>query len=63
MNLEKREEEIYKLRNQGATFSHIASAFKISSSRAQQLYARAKYMKEVFDTLPPLRKLLSKHTQ
>jgi DNA-directed RNA polymerase specialized sigma subunit len=63
MNLEKREEEIYKLRNQGATFSHIASAFNISRSRAQQLYARAKYMKEVFETLPPLRKLLSKRTQ
>ena len=63
MNLEKREEEIYKLRNQGATFSHIASAFSISRSRAQQLYARTKYMKEVFETLPPLRKLLSKCTQ
>jgi hypothetical protein len=63
MNLEKREEEIYKLRNQGATFSHIASAFSISRSRAQQLYVRKKYMKEVFETLPPLRKLLSKRTQ
>jgi hypothetical protein len=63
MNLEKRDEEIYKLRNQGATFSHIASAFSISRSRAQQLYVRKKYMKEVFETLPPLRKLLSKRTQ
>jgi DNA-directed RNA polymerase alpha subunit len=63
MNLGKREEEIYKLRNEGATFSDIASAFNISRSRAQQLYARVKYMKEVFETLPPLKKLLSKRTQ
>jgi hypothetical protein len=63
MNLENREEKIYKLRNQGATFSHIASAFNISRSRAHQLYVHAKYIKEVYETLPPLRKLLSRRTQ
>ena len=63
MTSENREEKIYELRNQGATFSRIASVFNISPSRAQQLYKHAKYMREVYETLPPLRKLLSRRAQ
>jgi predicted patatin/cPLA2 family phospholipase len=61
--LKKREDEIYKLREDGATFRHIASKFNVSESRAHQLYARAKFMKEVYNTLPPLKKLISNRTQ
>jgi hypothetical protein len=60
--LTEREDEIYKLREDGATFCHIASKFNISKSRAHQLYAQVKFMKEVYDTLPPLGKLISNPT-
>jgi len=61
--LTKREDEIYKLREDGATFLDIASKFNVSKSRAHQLYARAKFMKEIYNTLPPLKKLISNRTQ
>ncbi len=63
MDIEKREEKIYVLRQQGLTYTQIASVFNISRSRAQQIYFCAKYKKEVFETLPPLKKCLSKRTQ
>ncbi len=63
MDKEKREERIYELRKQGVIFRHIASTFGISPARAQQIYASAKYKKEHFDSLPPLKKILSKRTQ
>lgn len=63
MNKEKREDEIYELRRQGLTYSHIGTLFNIHKSRAQQIYESAKYRREVFSTLTPLRKLLSNRTQ
>jgi len=43
MDIEKRDEEIHKLREEGATFSHIASLFNISTTRVTQLYYRTRY--------------------
>src|SRR3989304_4869569 len=57
MDKEKREEEIYELRRQGVTYNHIATLFNISRSRAHQIYASAKYKREVLETLTPLRRM------
>jgi len=59
MDIEKRDEQIYKLREEGATFSHISSLFNISTTRVTQLYYRTRYKKEHYDTWPPLMKMLS----
>jgi len=59
MDIEKRDEQIYKLREKGATFSHISSLFNISTTRVTQLYYRTRYKKEHYDTWPPLMKMLS----
>jgi len=63
MDKENRENEIYELRGQGLTYSHIASLFDISKSRAHQICCSAKYKRNVLETLPPLRRMLSKRTQ
>ena len=59
MDIEKRDEQIYKLREEGAMFSHISSLFNISTTRVTQLYYRTRYKKEYYDTWPPLMKMLS----
>lgn len=63
MDKENRENEIFKLREQGLTYSHISSLFNISRSRAHQIYRNAKYKRNVLETLPPLRRMLTKRTQ
>lgn len=63
MDTDKRDKQIYKLREEGATFSHIASLFNISRTRAAQVYSRIKHKKEHFDTWPPLKKVLSVRSQ
>ena len=42
IDIQKRDEDIYILRQKGKAFKHIASLYNISSTRAQQLYAREK---------------------
>ena len=63
MDKENRENEIYELRGQGLTYRHIASLFDISRSRAHQIYGSAKYKRDILETLPPLRRMMSKRTQ
>jgi len=63
MDKDKRENEIYELREQGLTYSHIASLFDISKSRAHQIFRIAKYKRDTQETLPPLKRKLSKRTQ
>lgn len=63
MRIEKRNERIYELRENGATFSYIGSLFNISKSRASQVYYRIKDRKECFDTWPPLKQILSVRSQ
>ena len=63
MDKDKRENEIYELREQGLTYSHIASLFDISRSRAHQIFRIAKYKQDSLETLPPLKRKLSKRTQ
>ena len=63
MDKDKRENEIYELREQGLTYSHIASLFDISRSRAHQIFRIAKYKRDNLETLPPLKRKLSKRTQ
>ncbi len=59
----ERDEFVYKLRKEGASFGHIASLLNISKARVAQLYSRAKEKKEDFNTWPPLKQLLSTRPQ
>lgn len=63
MDLDKRDEEIYTLREDGATFSHIGSLFNITRNRARQVYCRLKYRKDHFGKWPPLKRVLSFRSQ
>lgn len=63
MDINKRNEQIYRLRKDGATFRHIGSLFNITGWRACQIYHRLKYRKEHFDSWPPLKKMLSFRSQ
>jgi hypothetical protein len=58
MNIDQRDEQIWRLKIEGATFSQIAMRFHISPSRAQQIYSRRKEKMENYDKWPPLRKKL-----
>lgn len=55
-NLQKRAHEIFKLRQQGKTFKHIASLYDISVARAGQIYHREKEKHDNADKWPPLKK-------
>ena len=58
MDIDQRDEEIWRLRREGAPFSQIATRFDISPSRAQQIYRRRQDRIDNFDKWPPLKKLL-----
>ena len=62
-DFQKRDEKIFKLRQQGKTFKHIASLYNIGSTRAGQIYHREKEKYENADKWPPLKKMLSTRTQ
>ena len=59
----ERDEFVYKLRKEGASFGHIASLLNISKARVAQIYSRAKEKKEDFKTWPPLKQMLSTRPQ
>ena len=61
--IKDRDELVYKLRKEGATFSRIASLLNISGTRVTQIYSRAKEKKEDFNTWPLLKQMLSKRPQ
>ena len=58
MNMDQRDEQIWRLRKEGATFSQIADRFDISSGRAQQIYRQREDKIGNDDKWPPLRKKL-----
>jgi DNA-directed RNA polymerase alpha subunit len=62
-DLQKRDEEIYKLREQGKTYKYIASLYSIGSKRAWQIYHREKEKYDNAYKWPPLKKRLSTRTQ
>ncbi len=62
-DFQKRDEKIFKLRQQGKTFKHIASLYNICSARAGQIYRREKEKYDNVDKWPPLKKILSTRTQ
>lgn len=62
-DLQKRDEAIYKLRQQGKTYKYIASLYNIGTARAGQIYHREKDKHDNADKWPPLKKLLSARTK
>lgn len=59
MNIDQRDEEIWRLRKEGATYSQIASRFDISPTRVEQICRKRKEKIENFAKWPPLRRDLS----
>ena len=58
MNMDQRDERIWRMRKEGATFSQIAERFDISPGRAQQIYRQRKDKIENDEKWPSLRKKL-----
>ena len=56
MNIDQRDEEIWRLRTEGATFSQIAKRFDISSNRVRQICLRRKDKVDNFDKWPLLKR-------
>ncbi len=63
MDMDRRDEEIWRLRKEGATFSQIALRFHISRGRAQQICRQRQEKIDHFEKWPPLRKGLSVRVQ
>ncbi len=61
--VKERDDLVYKLRKEGATFRHIASLLNISGGRVAQIYSRVREKKEDFETWPPLKQMLSTRPQ
>jgi DNA-directed RNA polymerase alpha subunit len=61
--IQKRDQEIFDLRQQGKTFRQIASLYNISASRAAFIYHREKEKYDNADKWPPLKIMLSTRTQ
>ena len=59
MDIAKRNEKIYRMRESGVTYTEISKTFNISLERVRQIYFRSKYLKDNEDIAPPLKKLLS----
>jgi len=59
MNMEQRDEEIWRLRKEGTTYSQIAKHFDLSSNRVRQICFKRKARMENAGKWPPLKKLLS----
>jgi hypothetical protein len=58
MNMDQRDERIWRMKKEGATFSQIAERFDISPGRAQQIYRQREDKIENDEKWPPLRKKL-----
>ena len=62
-DFQERNQNIFKLRQQGKTFKHIGSLYNIGLSRVGQIYHREKENYDNADKWPPLKKMLSTRTQ
>lgn len=58
-----RNQEIYKLREEGFDYPHISNLFDLSQNRVRQIYKEVKYLKEEFPKLPPFEQALSTITK
>ena len=58
-----RNQEIYKLREEGYDYSHISNLFDLSQHRVRQIYKEVKYLKEELPKLPPFEQALSTKTK
>jgi len=54
-----RNDEIYKLRENGYDYFHISNLFDLSQHRVRQIYKEVKYLKEELPKLPPFEQALS----
>jgi hypothetical protein len=63
MNMEQRNEEIWRLRKEGARFSQIAARFNISLERARRIYQERQDKIDNFDKWTPLKRMLSMRVQ
>lgn len=63
MNIDKRNEEIWKLRQEGATYFQVGKQFNISSKRVKQICTQRKERIENLAQWPPLRRELSVRVQ
>ncbi len=61
--IQKRDKEIFKLRQQGKMLKQIALRYNISLTRASQIYLREKDRHDNLDKWPPLKQMLSTRTQ
>jgi DNA-directed RNA polymerase alpha subunit len=61
--INNRKEKIYRLRQEGKTYTFIASQYNISSTRVRDLFNQAKFEKETLPVLPPLMQKLSIRSQ
>ena len=59
MNMGQRNEEIWKLRREGVTYSRIAEQFDLSCDRVRQICSKKKARMENAHRWPPLKKVLS----
>jgi len=59
MDMEQRNEAIWKMRCQGASYSQIARQFDLSSDRVRQIYRQRQASIENFGRWPPLKRELS----
>jgi len=58
MDMKERDEEIWKMRREGARFSQIAARFNISLERARKIYQQKQDRIDNFDKWPPLKRIL-----
>jgi len=58
MNIDQRDEEIWRLRRQGVAFGEIAARFDISRERARQIYRRRQSRIDNLNKWPPLKRIL-----
>lgn len=63
MDIKKRDEKIYELRQGGVTYREIGEIFGISRERVRQIYIRVKYIKDNYNKWPPLKQMLSYRAQ
>ena len=63
MNIHERNEEIWRLRNKGSTYSQIARQFDLSSDRVRQVCTKKRARILHAGKCPPLRRELSMKVQ
>jgi len=63
MDIDQRDEEIWRMRREGVPLSQIATRFELSSTRVQQIYNQRQKRLEDFHKWPPLKRMLPARVQ